>query len=262
MTQLIEPRARARYSGSAGGAAQNPHLPLTIDVGPQVFETALALPRQQRGVIASRTCSAEAAPIFVIQSASVYSVVSRVATPTPVTVKTAALDGKKTSWSWLAESSTAAFHGAVVATAPDTVSAAGMRVDRLARIQAALGLTMVDLADVLRVSRPQLYKWFDTAYDGALQDANRCRLEVVERLARRWRERSAGPLRAVTREPLANGGTVFDRLTAEPIDDDSVIATFDELAEKLKAQPKTRSRLLAEAGFTRRPSIRLLPSDE
>jgi hypothetical protein len=51
-------------------------------------------------------------------------------------------------------------------------------------------------------------------------------------------------------------------LSAEVISEAAVIAGFDELVGKLQEKPKSRSQRLREAGFTRRPSVRSLPSDE
>jgi len=144
----------------------------------------------------------------------------------------------------------------------DLQAEAQRRVQRLVAIQAALGLTMQDLAVALNLSRPQLYKWLDASQDVRLQEAKRQRLDAVERIAKAWQARSAVPLRAVAHEPLANGRTAFELLAADAIDEVAVNAAFGELTAKLQTQPKTRSQLLAEAGFKRRPSIRSLPSDE
>lgn len=146
--------------------------------------------------------------------------------------------------------------------AQDLQAEAQRRVQRLVAIQAALGLTMQDLAAALNLSRPQLYKWLDASQDVRLQEAKRQRLDAVERIAKAWQARSAAPLRAVAHEPLANGRTAFELLAADAIDEAAVNAAFGELTAKLQTQPKTRSQLLAEAGFKRRPSIRSLPSDE
>lgn len=177
------------------------------------------------------------------------------------------------TWTQWAESTRKAFleaatQAATKSATPQAVEAqdlqaeAQRRVQRLVAIQAALGLTMQDLAVALNLSRPQLYKWLDASQDVRLQEAKRQRLDAVERIAKAWQARSAAPLRAVAHEPLANGRTVFELLAADAISEAAVNAAFDELTAKLQTQPKTRSRLLAEAGFKRRPSIRSLPSDE
>lgn len=178
-------------------------------------------------------------------------------------------EAQGTNWTHWAESTRKAFLGAAsrhtqaqANESRDLTADSQRRVQRLVAIQAALGLTMQDLAAALNLSRPQLYKWLEPSQDVRLQEAKRQRLDTVERIAKAWQARSAAPLRAVAHEPLANGRTVFELLAADAIDEAAVNAAFDELTAKLQAQPKTRSQLLAEAGFKRRPSIRSLPSDE
>lgn len=141
-------------------------------------------------------------------------------------------------------------------------AAARLRVERLAAVQAAFGFTTQDFAAVLGLSRQGLYKWLDEANEVKLQDASRQRLATVERIAKEWRERSNAPLTLVAHEPLAAGGNVFERLTANEIDEAAVLGAFDELMAKLQAKPKTRSQRLSEAGFKGRASARSLPSDE
>jgi len=150
--------------------------------------------------------------------------------------------------------------------APDAKSspnaAARLRVERLAAIQAALGLSTSDQAQVLGLSRPGLYKWLDASNEVKLQGASRERLAAVERIAKQWRERSAAPLVHVAREPLADGQTVLAMMAAKYIDEAAVTGAFDELLVKLQARPRSRSQKLADAGFKRRPSFRSLPSDD
>jgi len=156
--------------------------------------------------------------------------------------------------------------GGTHAAAPDTtaqgVSVAQLRVDRLASIQAAFGLPIQTLADVLATSRAQVYKWLDASNDVTLQDSSQQRLVMIDRLATRWRELSSTPLSRVAREPLANGGTVQQLLSAALIEEAAVESAFHELAERLAGGPKTETQRMIEAGYTRRPSRRALPSDE
>jgi transcriptional regulator with XRE-family HTH domain len=171
-------------------------------------------------------------------------------------------NSRSASWEQWAEYAREAFERAATPERRTTTAAARLRVERLAAIQAALGFTTQDLAAVLGLSRPQLYRWLDAADDVRLQDAKRQRLAAVERVAKAWQERSNAPLRSVAHEPLANGNTLFALLSADAIDEAALRAAFDELTAKLHAQPKTLSQRLADAGFKRRPSIRSLPSDE
>lgn len=167
------------------------------------------------------------------------------------------------SWSRWTIQAKDALRNAASTARRQTTAAARWRVERLSSLQAAFGLSIQDLAAVLGITRPQLYKWLDAANDIKLQETSRARLATVERIASEWVARASAPLSAVSKEPLAVGASsVFDLLSADVIDDGRVIAAFDELVGKLQEKPKSRSQRLREAGFTRRPSVRSLPSDE
>lgn len=141
----------------------------------------------------------------------------------------------------------------------DTIQA---RVERLVVMQAIFGLPMPDFAQVLGLSLHDLYKWLDDSNDVKLPGVSRERLSVVERIAKQWRERTSAPLRSVVNEPLACGQSALSMLAADALDEAAIVNAFDELVIKLKSKPRSRSQKLADAGFTRRPSARALPSDE
>jgi hypothetical protein len=164
--------------------------------------------------------------------------------------------------SWPLQRRTPEAHQRATPPQRERKSTAALRVDRLTSIQASFGLPIQALAEVLGVSRPNLYKWLDASKDIGLQEANVRRLASVHLLAERWRQMCSVPLSSVMHEPLANGSTVLGMLESETIDSDAVISAFDELQARLSTQMKTRSQLRAEAGFKRRPSVRALPSDE
>ena len=60
---------------------------------------------------------------------------------------------------------------------------AQLRVDRLAFIQGAFGFSIQMLAEVLNISRAQIYKWLDMGNDVTLQDANLERINDIEQLS-------------------------------------------------------------------------------
>ena len=166
------------------------------------------------------------------------------------------------SWvRWAGQAKEALQRGVSKERRPST-AAARLRVERLSALQAAFGVTIQDLAAVLGITRPQLYKWLDVTNDIKLQEASRTRLATIERIAKEWTSRSRAPLGSVSKEPLNFGGTAFEMLTADVIDEAAAIAAFDELMARLQTKPKSRSQRLREAGFSRRPSVRSLPSDE
>ena len=142
------------------------------------------------------------------------------------------------------------------------ISAAQLRVDQLASIQSAFGLPIQTLAEVLAVSRAQIYKWLDASNSVTLQESSQQRLSAVGRLASRWRKLSGAPLSPLIREPLAGGSTVLQLLCGETIDEHACETAFVELARRLSGLAKSESQRMAETGYTRRPSRRSLPSDE
>ncbi len=167
-----------------------------------------------------------------------------------------------TLWSQWAETTNTALQQRAPDVKPTPTAAARLRVERLAAIQAMLGLSTSDLAQALGLSRPGLYKWLDASNDVKLQGASRERLAAVERIAKQWRERSTAPLSSVAHEPLANGRSVLEIMVSEILDETAVAGALDEVLTKLQGKPKSRSQKLADAGFKRRPSSRSLPSDD
>ncbi len=145
---------------------------------------------------------------------------------------------------------------------PAPKAAARLRVDRLAAIQATFGLPTFALAEVLGVSRQQLYKWLDASKDITLQGASLARFAVIEGLAQAWRSRSVVPLTKLVHVPLAGGRTAIELLKAVDIEEAAVLGAFDELAARLHGQPKSLSQKMAEAGFVRRPLRPSVPEDE
>lgn len=166
------------------------------------------------------------------------------------------------SWArWTDKAKEALRQGALVDHRSST-AAARLRVDRLTSLQAAFSFTVQDLAAVLGITRTQMYKWLDAAAEIKLQESSRARLGMAERMAKEWTARSTMPLSSLSKEPLGSGGTILTLLTADIVDEGSVLSAFEELREKMQGKPKTRGQRLREAGFTRRPSARSLPSDE
>lgn len=162
-------------------------------------------------------------------------------------------------WKW-SETTKNAFCKGGSAAAP--AAASRLRVERLVAIQAALGLSTLDTAQVLGVTRQALYKWLDAKKDVTLQEASRERLACIERLAKHWRERSASPLSALAKQPLPTGQTIIQMMSADVVNEAAVIAAFNVLFEQLQAKPKSLSQKLMQAGLTRRPTARTLPREE
>lgn len=143
----------------------------------------------------------------------------------------------------------------------DVVHAGAERSSRLAVIQGALGLTTQQLADVLRISRAQLYKWMDPDRSLALQSQSRRRFRAIEQLARRWGEQSRAVLGQFAIEPLGSGHTVLDLLKSETLDITAIYAAFDELLSRMTTRSSSLSERLRARGFASRFKT-TLPPDE
>lgn len=130
-------------------------------------------------------------------------------------------------------------------------AAARYRVERLTSLEAALGMSKQELADVLRISRAGLYKWLDESHDVKLQEGNAARLSQLGRIATAWQRRTPLPLSAVKHEEV-NGTTILAMLTAEELDEKSIVGALDEVLSRVKNRPKSPSQRLADAGFKRR----------
>lgn len=139
-------------------------------------------------------------------------------------------------------------------------SASRMRVDRLARIQAALGFSLQDLARVVAISRAQLYKWLDPERDIQLQEDSRTRLSRIEQFAEQWASISAKPLSAFAHEPLSGGSDIVTLMSATRLNVSAIAEGLNQLASGMGSR-KSVTEAMRERGFRQRPSARSLPSD-
>lgn len=139
--------------------------------------------------------------------------------------------------------------------------ASNRRVEKLTDIQSTLGVSTQLFAQMLGISRAQLYKWLDPHRSIELQLASSKRIASLERLARLWRATSPAPLNPVLDEPVSDGATSRDLLTAEEIDEARIENAFRTLPQTLASQPQTLSQKMVAAGFRSRRATHL-PDDE
>ena len=83
-------------------------------------------------------------------------------------------------------------------------------------IQQTLSLTRSDLADVLKVSRPTVYKWLRN--EAAPHTQNLVRIGNVFLAAKRWQLFSDERLRGHVRAPIIQGRSIVDMLASDTID--------------------------------------------
>jgi hypothetical protein len=172
-------------------------------------------------------------------------------------------DNFQTQWFQLWARATGGNHATSAEATPfQGVPLARLRVKRLTSIQAAFGFPIQNLAEILAVSRAQIYKWLDISNNVTLHGSNQERITKIERLANKWRALSSAPLSLVAREQLASGETGLQMLSSKLIDEAAIVVAFVELAKRLSGSPKSDSQRMIEAGYTRRSTRRSLPSDE
>lgn len=140
-------------------------------------------------------------------------------------------------------------------------SAAETRASRIAEIQASLGISIQAMAEVLQISRVQLYKWMDPEVEIRLQSDSLARLDSVWSIAQLWRSKTEAPLSPWINERI-DGSSLQELLSARTLDEGRINRAFDALIAWLKDAPKSRAQKFREAGFKPRASAYSLPSDE
>lgn len=114
-------------------------------------------------------------------------------------------------------------------------------IEQVVAIQQTLSLTLSDLASVLRVSRPTVYKWLRT--DATLHAQNIARISEVFKAAKRWRAASDGRPREFVRTPMFGEQSVVDLLSMDQIDINKLDAAFARITEALQRQ-RSSSRVV------------------
>lgn len=135
-----------------------------------------------------------------------------------------------------------------------------LRLQRLSRLQAAFGFPISTLANILKRSRTQLYKWLDDKEHVELQGESFNRLNQLARLAEYWLAETSAPLASVARERLPSGQSIAELLGAPDLDEAAILRGFRYLAGLIKAKPATVTERLLERGFQRRQNE--LPDDD
>ena len=140
------------------------------------------------------------------------------------------------SWQSLAQDSTASATEMTDSSALDAAPAAQALVERISEIKSAFGLTISQLAQVLRVQRQTIYDWIDEDHPPQVQGQNRERLAAIQRLAIQWNALCPWPAgKGVTRYAV-DGQTLLDLLSAEALDQARLTIVMRGLSEQVKAE--------------------------
>src|SRR6266581_707295 len=134
--------------------------------------------------------------------------------------------------------------------------------DQVALVKAAFGLSISQLADVLRVKRPTVYAWFESeAGPESLRGANRERLARLCKLADEWNEQSKKSPQKYLSSNLAGDGSLLTMLSAAMLDlvklqkeleaVTTVIAQESQMPQKESFGERLRKKNYAEVPSTR-----------
>lgn len=137
------------------------------------------------------------------------------------------------------------------AAAQDAITAK----EQVTAIQAALSLTVTEVAEVLGVARGTVHGWLKGSVPVPKMQENADRLRELHRVAMRWRERTAETLGRLVAAPVGDTSpSLLALLKADAWDDSAIQCTMETLAERLESQAVTQ-RALRERGTERVQSI-------
>lgn len=126
-------------------------------------------------------------------------------------------------------------------TAPEaSAPAAQSLAERVSAIKAAFGLTISQLAKVLRVERQTIYDWMDEDHPPQLQEQKRERLAAIEGWAAQWNALCPWPAGKGITTYTVEGATLLDLLLADVLDGARLTHVLRGLSEQVKAEWQRR----------------------
>lgn len=121
-------------------------------------------------------------------------------------------------------------------TIPEVTPIVQSLAERVSAIKAAFGLTISQLAKVLRVERQTIYDWMDEENPPQAQEHKRERLAVIQRLAIQWNQLCPWPAGKEIATYAVDGMTLLDLLSADMLDETRTQAVMRGLSEQVKAE--------------------------
>jgi hypothetical protein len=124
-------------------------------------------------------------------------------------------------------------------------------IEQMQELLAALALNKSQLAQILRVTRPTMYDWFQGKEPNA---ANTDRLLALLRILARSSVSSATPLNArFVRQPMDIAGpSLIDLLSEDQLDEEPIVRAIEHvrsLADSASRRRTTREQRLRDLGF-------------
>jgi DNA-binding transcriptional regulator YiaG len=110
--------------------------------------------------------------------------------------------------------------------------------EQVLRIQQMLSLSLSDLASILKVSRPTIYKW--VRKEATPHTQNVARIMDIFKVMRRWRMYSDGRLRDYVRTPMVGGQSIVGLLCSGQLDVNKLDAAFARVADAMDRERSSR----------------------
>ena len=112
--------------------------------------------------------------------------------------------------------------------------------ERVGAIKAAFGLTISQLAKVLRVERQTIYDWMDEDHPPQLQEQKRERLAAIGRWAAQWNALCSWPAGKGITTYTVDGVTLLDLLLADALDEARLTNALHGLSKQVNAEWQQR----------------------
>lgn len=125
------------------------------------------------------------------------------------------------------------------AAAKATASAVLSTADLVAAIKATLGMKVIDLAAIAKVSRQTLYDWID---GGPISPKNSERLFALRRICVVWRALAQKPLGPLAHAKTEDGTSLFDLLQRDELNELAIRTLLETLAAKAAESEAARSQ--------------------
>lgn len=139
------------------------------------------------------------------------------------------VDGCRSWWD-----STASVVWGVPQSAPGVAPIAQSLAEQVSAIKAAFGLTISQLAKVLRVERQTVYDWMDEENPPQIQGYKRERLAAIQRLAIQWNQFCPWPAGKEIATYAVDGKTLLDLLSADTLDETHLQTVMRGLSKRVK----------------------------
>jgi hypothetical protein len=124
--------------------------------------------------------------------------------------------------------------------------------EQVAQLRACMGFNILELATVLRVSRPTIYDWIESN-TVAVNKKNQQRLNQIYKISKEWEAKHLGQLGSYLHKPIEDTDkSLFDLLKSNKLDSDKIHYYLDNIAQvilKKRKEDEAREALLRKHDF-------------